>query len=67
MGPRAGLDTVAKVDNLYPCRQTNPGRPVLTLVTTLTELSFLTDLGLDGRMILEWVLQNSRGSSVNSD
>jgi hypothetical protein len=41
VGPRAGLDAVAKRKTLYPCRDSNPGRPVRSLVTILTELSRL--------------------------
>jgi hypothetical protein len=41
MGPRAGLDAVAKKENPCPCRESNPGRPVRCLVTVPTELSRL--------------------------
>jgi len=38
--PRGGLDAVAK-RNLYPCRESNPGGPVHSLVTVLDEISRL--------------------------
>jgi hypothetical protein len=38
LGPRAGLDTVAKTISSRPYRESNPGRPVRNLVTVLTEL-----------------------------
>jgi hypothetical protein len=41
MGPRAGVDDVAKTEDACPCRETNPGRPSRSLVTILTELSWL--------------------------
>jgi hypothetical protein len=41
VGPRARLDTVAKRKNplVAPCREMNPVRPVLSLVSILSELS----------------------------
>jgi hypothetical protein len=41
VGHRAGLDTVAERRNPSPCRESNPIRPVRSLVTILTELSRL--------------------------
>jgi hypothetical protein len=38
VGPRAGLDAVAKRKNLAPCRESNLGHPSRSLVTVLTEL-----------------------------
>jgi len=38
VGPKAGLDAVAKGKILFPCRKLNPGLPARHLVTTLTEL-----------------------------
>jgi hypothetical protein len=32
VGPRTGLDAVAKGRNLFPCRESNPGRPARSLV-----------------------------------
>jgi len=52
MGPRAGLDAVAKRKNPCSCREPNPGSPAHSLVTILTELSLL----LFG---CEYKLQNS--------
>jgi hypothetical protein len=41
MGPRAGLDAVAKIKDLFPCQESNPGRPASNRVTVLPELSRL--------------------------
>jgi hypothetical protein len=41
VGPRGGLDTVAKIKVSTPCRESNPDRPACSLVTILTELSRL--------------------------
>jgi hypothetical protein len=41
VGPRAGLGTVAK-RKILPCWESNPEHPVHSLVTILTELSWLT-------------------------
>jgi hypothetical protein len=41
VGPRAGLDEVAKRKNLCPCRESNAGRPASSFVIVLTELSRL--------------------------
>jgi len=38
VGPTGGLDAMVKRKNLCPCREWNPGRRTLVLVTTLTEL-----------------------------
>jgi hypothetical protein len=38
VGPRAGLDAVAKRNNSWPFRELSLGRPSLNLVTILTEL-----------------------------
>jgi len=38
LGPRAGLDAMAKRKIPYPCRVSNSGRPARSLVTILTEL-----------------------------
>jgi hypothetical protein len=38
VGPRTGLDAVARRKNPRPCREPNPGRPTHSLVTVLTEL-----------------------------
>jgi len=40
VGPRAGLDVVAKIQNTctFPGENRAPGRPARSLVTTLTEL-----------------------------
>jgi hypothetical protein len=38
VGPRIGLDAVAKIKHPCPCRGSKLGRPVRSLVTTLTEL-----------------------------
>jgi len=40
VGPRAGLDAVAKGKNLSPCRELNPSHSARRLVTDLTELPF---------------------------
>jgi hypothetical protein len=40
--PRAGLDVVAKKKNLYHCRELNLGSLAHSLVTTLTELPWLS-------------------------
>jgi len=42
--PRAGLDAVAKrIESLHrTCQESNPGRPVSSLVTVLTELNRLS-------------------------
>jgi len=39
VGPRAGLDAVAKRKNPCPCRKPNTGPPHRKLVTILTENS----------------------------
>jgi hypothetical protein len=36
VGPRAGLDAMEKGKNPCPCRESNPSRPVRSLVTVLT-------------------------------
>jgi hypothetical protein len=41
MGPRAGLDAVAKRKNPYPCQESNPSCPAHNLVTIPTELLWL--------------------------
>jgi len=41
VGPRAGLDAVAKKNNPSPCRESHPDRPIRILVTILTELPHL--------------------------
>jgi hypothetical protein len=41
MGPKPGLDAVAKKEIPIPCRESNPSRPVRSLVTVLTEPSRL--------------------------
>jgi hypothetical protein len=41
VGPRAALDAVGKRRNPSPFRESNPGRPVRSLVTILTELTRL--------------------------
>jgi hypothetical protein len=40
VGPRTGLDAVAKrkIKSHYTCRELNPGRPARSIVTVLTEL-----------------------------
>jgi hypothetical protein len=38
VGPRTGLDAVARKKNMIPFRELNPDRPARSLVTTLTEL-----------------------------
>jgi hypothetical protein len=35
MGPRAGLDAVAKTEIPCPCRELNPGRPACSVVIML--------------------------------
>jgi hypothetical protein len=39
---RAGMDLVAKEENLCACRELNPGYPARSLVTILTELPVST-------------------------
>jgi len=39
MGPRAGVDMMAKRKHPCPCWESNPGYPACSLVTTLAELS----------------------------
>jgi hypothetical protein len=41
MGPRAGLDAMAKRERPYhyPCWKLDPGRPLCNLVPILTELT----------------------------
>jgi hypothetical protein len=41
VGPRAGLDAVAKRKISLPSRESNPGRPARRLVTILTEPPWL--------------------------
>jgi len=41
MGARAGLDVVTKTNIPFPCRETNPDRPVPSLAAVLTELPCL--------------------------
>jgi hypothetical protein len=36
--PRASLEAVAKRKILSHCRESNPGRPARSLITTLTEM-----------------------------
>jgi hypothetical protein len=43
VGLRANLDAVAK-RNPIPCRESNPGRPDRSLLSVLTERSWLLDL-----------------------
>jgi hypothetical protein len=38
VGPRDGPETTAKRKNPFPCRESNPERPVRSLITLLTEL-----------------------------
>jgi hypothetical protein len=38
VGPRAGLDEVAKKWSTCPCTESKPGHPVSRLATILTEL-----------------------------
>jgi hypothetical protein len=38
VGPRTGLDVVAKKENPCSCREWNPGRPASSSVTILTEI-----------------------------
>jgi hypothetical protein len=40
VGPRAGMDEVAK--KIVPCRKSSSGLPARSLVTTLTELTRLS-------------------------
>jgi hypothetical protein len=42
VGPRAGLDAVAKRRRPYPCQESNRGRLASILVTILTELPRLS-------------------------
>jgi len=42
VGPREGLDAVAKRKNPFPCREKDPGHPARNLVSILTELSRLS-------------------------
>jgi len=39
VGPRVGLDVVAKRKNPCPCKESNPGFPSQSLITILTQLS----------------------------
>jgi len=39
MGPKAGPDAMAKRYILWPCKESNHGRPTRSLVSILTELS----------------------------
>jgi hypothetical protein len=40
VGPRVGLDAVAKKIILSPCRESNPGRPARSQVAKSTEISW---------------------------
>jgi hypothetical protein len=42
VGPRTGLDEVAKRKSPYACRELSPGHPARESVTTVTELPYLT-------------------------
>jgi len=59
MGPRAGLDAVAKRKIICPCQESKPGHPARSLVTVLTELSHL----LSESVILE--IMNNRNELLN--
>jgi hypothetical protein len=55
MGPRSGQNAVAKRNDLSPSWELNPGRPVRSLVTILTELprsrtDVICDFGLSRRL-----------------
>jgi len=41
VGPRAGTEAVEKIKITGPCRESNPGRPALDLVTTLDKISWI--------------------------
>jgi len=41
VGPRAGLEAVAKRNNPYPYRKSYSGLPACTLVTIVTEITWL--------------------------
>jgi hypothetical protein len=43
VGPRAGLDAMAKRKFLCPCRNSNPGRLARSLVTVLIEIRVSND------------------------
>jgi len=38
VSPRGGLDAVGRREDPCSCRESNPGRPARSLITTLTEL-----------------------------
>jgi hypothetical protein len=44
MGPGIGLDAVMKRKNLCPCWGSNPGHPICSSITILTELPWLTEV-----------------------
>jgi hypothetical protein len=51
---RTDLDAVAEeIKNSYPCRKSNPGRPVRSVVTTVTELSRIFKLKLEWRSLAQ--------------
>jgi len=65
VGPRARLDAVAKRTNPCLCRATNPGRPLCSLVTILTELSqFLTEW-LIKTNLTPFTIQNDPNNCLN--
>jgi hypothetical protein len=59
VGPRAGLNAVAKRKIPSPCGESNSDRPVRSLVTILTELSrFLMGYGSEKK--IPWPCSNSK-------
>jgi hypothetical protein len=44
VGPRAGLDAVARRKYPIPCRESNLGRPARSLVTMLTEIHWVDSI-----------------------
>jgi hypothetical protein len=65
VGPRSGLDVMAKRNIPSPRRESNPdhrpNRPARSVVFLPTELSRLF-LGLDGKITLEWIFGKWVGS-----